>query len=126
MPSIWRGSGEPITRSRNASRSATSCGRSEARKNAPLEVPPRIHMQHVPSDIFETHFGELFAHLVDVETEHAGRKLLALLGLGVLTRAGFLEHVGGVRALDHAHAIVVGDNYVARFDRRARAHDRHV
>ena len=32
MPSIWRGSGEPITASRNWSRAAVSAGRSEARK----------------------------------------------------------------------------------------------
>ncbi len=32
MPSIWRGSGEPMTASRILSRAAVSAGRSEARK----------------------------------------------------------------------------------------------
>src|SRR5690348_11963680 len=46
-PSIWRGSGEPMAASSTRSRNAGSVGRSEARKNGPLEVPPRIRVQGI-------------------------------------------------------------------------------
>jgi hypothetical protein len=48
-PSIWVGSGDPITRSSRSSRSAESAGRSAARKYSPLDVPPRICMARIPS-----------------------------------------------------------------------------
>ena len=51
IPSIWRGSGVPMIRSSRSSRMAGSSGRSEARKYAPFEVPPRIQRQGIPSDI---------------------------------------------------------------------------
>ena len=40
-PSIWRGSGVPISRSSRSSRAAGSAGRSPASKYSPREVPPR-------------------------------------------------------------------------------------
>src|SRR6476661_9891883 len=48
-PSTLRGSGEPMIRNSRSSRSAGSAGRSEAKNNAPLEVPPRIRRQGIPS-----------------------------------------------------------------------------
>ena len=42
MPSICRRSGEPITASSTRSRVGMSVGKSEARKNGPRELPPRI------------------------------------------------------------------------------------
>src|SRR5688572_30483634 len=98
MPSIWRGSGEPITRSRNSARSASPAGRSLSRKNPPLEVPPRIHitgalfiaplraenrfprfLRGAASNPFEAHVLQLVAETVHVEPEHAARQLLALV-----------------------------------------------
>src|SRR3954453_17812008 len=79
MPSIWRGSGEPMMRSRKASRSARPCGRASARKEPPLDVLPPIHMQRPPSDIFEPHLLELRAHAVNVEPELARGEAAALL-----------------------------------------------
>src|SRR6185437_15027593 len=48
-PSIWRGSGDPMTRSSRSSRATGSAGRSLARKYSPLDVPPRICMARIPS-----------------------------------------------------------------------------
>src|ERR1700756_2264627 len=48
-PSIWRGSGDPMTRRSRSSRSVLSAGRSPARKYSPLDVPPRICMARIPS-----------------------------------------------------------------------------
>ena len=52
IPSIWRRSGEPIIRNKTAFRTAVSFGKSSAKKYPPFDVPPRIHMQRMPSDIF--------------------------------------------------------------------------
>src|SRR5690554_4643907 len=110
MPSIWRGSGEPIPPSIKASRSAISAGRSEARKYPPLEVPPRIHItgtelavipisvrlgrsREVPaSDPLQPHVGELLAEAVHVEPEHPVGELLALFLFIDFARAGLFQH----------------------------------
>src|SRR5688572_7422366 len=108
MPSIWRESGDPMMRSSSASRAAVSAGRSSARKNAPFDVPPRIHMTRVPasllvaipdgrpldtfpgiaSDIFEALLGQALAHLVDIEAQFARCQPLAFIVLGGDTRLG--------------------------------------
>jgi hypothetical protein len=46
-PSIWRTSGDPIAASSTRSRSARSAGKSEARKNGPFDVPPRISVHGI-------------------------------------------------------------------------------
>src|SRR6478752_1480141 len=89
MPSIWRGSGDPITASSTRSRAAGSSGRSEARKYAPFDVPPRIirHGMRIclrleaiaisPSkfrgriDVAQASFREPVTHRVVVEAERA-------------------------------------------------------
>src|SRR4051812_40941704 len=110
MPSIWRGSGDPITRNRKESRSAVSVGRSSRRKKPPFDVPPRIHMQRTPlspplpggkpvpifpgaagSLIFQAHRLELAAHVVDVEPRFARRQPPALRFLVRFARLGLFE-----------------------------------
>ena len=49
MPSICRESGEPTMRKMRSSRRAGSVGKSSQRKQAPLDVPPRIIMHGTPS-----------------------------------------------------------------------------
>src|ERR1700761_1075180 len=114
-PSICRGSGDPMTRSRRSSRSAASSGRSPARKYSPLDVPPRICMARIPSrdatlpfGIFilsgalaraphvlgvadVVHLGQLRSQAVHVQAEAAIGELLAvgvLLGDPRLGRGG--------------------------------------
>src|SRR5687768_16605835 len=92
IPSIWRGSGDPIARSRNASRSAVSAGRSSATKKPPFDVPPRIHMQRVPSFIDKAHRFQLAAHAVNIEPEFTRREALALHFLIRLARLCLCQH----------------------------------
>ena len=66
IPSIWRASGEPITLRSIALRTVMSAGNSSARKKPPFDVPPRIHMQDNPSDIFEPLSLKAVAHVIDV------------------------------------------------------------
>ncbi len=48
IPSICLSSGLPMIRSSRSSRSPGSAGRSDARKYAPFDVPPRISMHRTP------------------------------------------------------------------------------
>src|ERR1700733_4108073 len=91
-PSIWVGSGDPMTRSSRSSRSAGSAGRSEARKYSPFDVPPRICMARIPSmplaalarpvgvfgvgDVLDPR--QLGAEVVEVEAEHTGGQVPAV------------------------------------------------
>src|SRR5574337_481714 len=51
MPSIWRTAGEPMAARSRRSRSTVPSGRSLARKNSPLEDPPRISTQRMSSTL---------------------------------------------------------------------------
>src|SRR5262252_3049219 len=141
MPSIWRGSGEPMTASRTRSRNAISLGRSFARKKGPFEVPPRIRVQGMrvcdagamlitPSQhlslILETHLRDFCAQAVDVESEFSPRQALA--SCLFLAKALFARHdyfVGGC-SLHHHDAIVIRDDHVAGFDACSGANDAHI
>src|ERR1700730_18143798 len=149
-PSIWRGSGVPMTLSSRSSRAAASAGRSSARKYSPLDVPPRICMARIPSREGTLPFGiiillatlaraarvlgvadvvhlvQLLAQAVHVEAEGAVGELLAvgvLLGDPCRGRGGRLRDV---EARHDAHAVVVGDDRVTRPDELAAERDRHV
>ncbi|MGK7938166.1 MAG: hypothetical protein AB4206_20565 [Xenococcaceae cyanobacterium] len=53
IPSICRLSGEPITAKSILSLKVGSSGRSDFRKKAPREVPPRINKQGIDCENFE-------------------------------------------------------------------------
>src|SRR5271163_2106377 len=77
-------------------------------------------------DIFEPRLFERLAHLVHVETEHAGGKLgalVALVGLARFRRLGGLSRPFG-RHDDHP--VIVGDDRVAGIHRRPGADDGHI
>src|SRR5918996_3154811 len=88
-----------------------------------------------------TRIREVLRLLVDVaqallakSLPHAERVQAELARLVALARGGLLagpgprgvEHIGGPVAGDHDHAVVVGDDDVARRDELARAHERKV
>src|ERR1700722_17873384 len=77
-------------------------------------------------DIFEPRLFERLAHLVHVETEHAGgelQALVALVGLARFRRLGGPSRPFGRH--DH-HPVIVGDDRIAGVHRGARADDGNV
>src|ERR1700681_4407479 len=65
-------------------------------------------------DIDEAGLRQRLAHIVHVEPELAGSKLLALallIGMALL-RLG--RHVGGILVADHDHTVIVRDHGIAR------------
>src|ERR1700739_4552817 len=146
-PSICRGSGDPMTRSSRSSRSATSAGRSSARKYSPLDVPPRICMARIPStrtslildssdplagpldvlgvgDVVD--LGQLWAEAVHVQAEDALGELLAVAVLLGDPGLGCGDRLRDVGAWHDTHAVVVGDDRVARPAALAAESHRHV
>src|ERR1700722_2138651 len=65
-------------------------------------------------DVDKAGFGERLAHLVHVEPEHAGSQLLPLALLVRLTFLGLRQNLGGILSAHHHHAVVVGNDRVAR------------
>src|SRR5690606_30061193 len=134
IPSIWRASGEPITRRRKASRGAVSCGRSSAKQYPPSGAPPRLHMPRTPwcssrggvSDILQALLSQPFAQLVNVEPALAGSKTLALLFLVGDACLGLGSPGLGLLARNNADAVVIGHDHIAGTDVGAGADDGHV
>src|SRR5665213_1499414 len=67
-------------------------------------------------EIDEAGLGQRLAHVVHVEPEHAGRKLLALDLLVGVTLFALGHDVAGVLLADNHDAIIVGDHGIARLD----------
>src|SRR3981081_2962420 len=67
-------------------------------------------------DIDEAGLGQRLAHIVHVEPEHAGGKLLALALLACLARFAFVPDPTGILLPDNDDAVVVGDHGIARFN----------
>src|SRR5690606_523108 len=108
------------------------------------EVPPRIHMTGADDwvirafllppacgsgfklDPLQPHVAERLPEAVHVEAELAGGEALALIFLLSLARLGLFEHLGGIGAPDHADAVVVGYDHIARLDIGAGTDHGHV
>ena len=63
----------------------------------------------MPSDIFQSFRLQRGTHVVDVETQLARRKPLALGLFGRQPHLGLGQNVLGIRPADDNHAIIIGD-----------------
>src|SRR5690606_19239140 len=78
------------------------------------------------SDILQTFFRKAFAHLVDVETQLAGSKALALVFFGSNASFGLGCNSLGFLTRNDADAVIVSDDDVTRTHIGASADDWHV
>src|SRR5262249_29414324 len=134
-PSIWRMSGEPITESSTRSRNSVEEGRLLARKNGPLDVPPRIRVQGIDvsraltmaaSAVLETQSPQSLPELVEVQAQFPGSQTLAFLLFAGNALRGCCSNLDGVAPIDGNNTIIVSDDNVTRLDSLAGADDRYV
>src|SRR3984957_10497448 len=90
--------------------------------NGPVTgLPASLTLQALSIDILEARLFERFAHLVHVETEHAGGEFGALVALVGLARFRPLDGLSRPFGWHDDHPVIVGDDRIAGVYRRAGA-----